>query len=227
MICVASVPHTGSWFTTNFLEKLVDCESKRMVDLTEEVPLAHYHLGATYDGDFGYEHLEEGKIRSEYKEYFKKFPNYTTVSYLLKECKFKTVIPVRDPILSLITRQNRNPLLSHMLVIRGLRRVVFLEKQENVFFFPVDLYETEEDRYNLLNDLTAFVGISNDGIVRETARTWSKRNVSEDTTGLKKEYLNGNLEEIERIIPESNIIFNNSIVKGFMRNLGYDKLIWC
>ena len=229
MICVASVPHTGSWFTINFLEKLLNCETRRITERGyDRVPLAHYHIGADRIGsNFGYEHLEEGKIKDEYIEYFKKFPKASDIKkYAI--C-YKTIIPVRDAWLSLITRQNRNPLLTHELIRQGFRTIAYLNNiSENVFLFPIDLYETEEDKLNLLNQLTSFVGVENDELVKETAKNWSARNTSEDTSGLKKEYLDGNLQAVIDALPnECEGFMSDYYIKTFMRNLGYTKLKWC
>lgn len=226
MITIASVPHTGTWFVINFLEQLLEATTTHARFAEGENKITHFHVGADINrSDFGYEHLPEDEAKKTYEEYFKKFPSMEESNKLIETRK--TIIPVRDPLLALITRQNRNSKLSHLLTVRGFEYISRLYGRPDIFFFPVDLYDTFEGQLRLLEKLTEFVGVENKILVDYSAIMWMARNTSHDTSGLKKEYNDGNMDAVINTLPvETECLFNTPSIKEFMSDIGYKYLKW-
>lgn len=225
--CIASVQHTGTWFTIKTVSRLLNypistgtiftlpsSESEDFVQYIKDwqTPLYHLHFGLPDECDMMDSIL----------------PHY------------KVIIPIRDPLLSLISRENRHPELApHEFIIDGFLYLAQLHKMnpKNIFLFPVDLYKTRDDRKKLLLKLSDFLGIRNTErrarIINFTLSHWDKPvNPSpDDYSGLKKLYQN---DETRLVF---NFLLNNRygdnrisdkmiLIREFLKSLGYDQLPW-
>lgn len=216
--CVASVHHTGTWFVLNFLLshpgtwELV--ELRTAVEGREVKPsdVLHFHLygdGVVSRGPFHETGLLDAAVRLS-----RKVP---------------TVVPVRDPLLSLISRQARHPELDHVQVVRAFE---YLDRFSNsAVFVPVDLLNRSgiEARREKLEEVLGRLGLEWEEWCDDYAREWPVANtVGGRGAGLREMYerrdveslrgfLRAEMEELDRIAPT---------LIPFLQTLGYSDLPW-
>lgn len=150
--------------------------------------------------------------------------------------RYPTVIPMRDPLLSLITQWVRHPEADALHNMIGFS---FLCDFGGSFYLPVDLYKSKgrRERRKKLKELFEYVNISVKKEVLDYCVGWPwigstlTSEKSEKVKRLKKlleYYENDNLRKIIEIIPDG-YKFLKSIeykLKPFLMQLGYTDLLW-
>lgn len=169
MIFVPTVQHTGTWFILRFIEKFgYEIKQARFIIRDHEpvkkntVIQAHFPMtesGTVYD----YSH-----------------PHYNIIKLLTN--LMPTVIPLRDPLRAIITREARQPNLRHYYIVDGF---VTLAKEysehPNVLFAPIDLKTDYIARHALLTNIARHCGFDTESpIIEEVAREWPKENPTPD-----------------------------------------------
>ncbi len=222
IIYIASVQHTGVWFVINFLKQHSKIE--KFIEYTNLI-------NEKEDAEDGKFTLLQSHIAIDTHGIHKndkiKHLKPVIINSLIKT--YKTIIPVRDPLMSLITRHNRHPELNHEYIVMGFTYIAGLE---NVSFFPVDIKYNQEnedtDRFNLLNALLAYLGLPTENYVKKYAEDWEPVNTTEDYNYLKDSYKDKNWYAIMKKIPLEFKALSNSkpIIKPFLDKLGYGELAW-
>ena len=213
MLLIASIQHTGTWFIIDLIEKLTG----------ERVMLVENALKELMDFDILHTHI-------------------TTINYGLGNKKLshmpfkildtmihahKTIIHVRHPLLSIITRENRHPELNHYYIIEAFNYISTLTGN-NIFFFPIDLYDNFSDRHRLLNDLCSFLSVKPEKSFKmKFTSKWKIKNSAADVTGLKHKFIKGDYKSIrKRLKEECFFLENRPEIHKFLKKLGYSNLIW-
>lgn len=220
VLFLPSVQHTGTWFVLRILEKFgynaVDCMGLIDGDVNINNPSTiqtHFPVEASSGVPF-----ELGK-----------WMDVISIQVMMKI--FKTIIPIRDPLAAILTREARHPELRHFYIVDGF--VSLAEKMSgnsNVVFFPIDLNPHPDARRELLTKVLKHCGIDFTDKKEEInfiANTWTVQN---DTPGnrFKKAYADKNKEEIKFLLgskmAEVDYLKNKaSIILPFMASLGYTK----
>lgn len=136
IVFVPSVQHTGTWFTINFLKNFFE-QSKEVTFLLEngvkngsedvnyihkyQYPLdkrtiAHIHLPIVRYMNFDVNYPESSFQKRWYGNLgtLRSLP----VQTILLMCNFfKTVIPIRDPMAAILTRETRHPQFRHFYIV--------------------------------------------------------------------------------------------------------------
>lgn len=176
----------------------------------------------------------------------KSFLLYSDVEKLVKTSL--SIIPMRDPLLSLLTSHIKCATEHHRALIDGFVFLVELWQkcQENISFLPVDLYaeETSEDKYNKLKTIFNTLGLyheSNDSYIREYIRevsfNWEViHSVHTDdevrdkfrASRIKGYYLSGDTKQIAKEIPVGYeyLMSKGLTLRPFLKELGYRNLLW-
>ena len=186
---------------------LANMEKQREENI--DIAIYHMHFGGYYNNEFIPISIMEGLIK-----------------------RFDTIIPIRDPLLALLTAETRFPGMDHTHIVSGFHYLSQLD-HETVSFFPIDLplfFQQRKER--IINLFTSF-GIP---ISDEVLSAWSDFPVFGDTTGrkrfklggLKEEYHRGNLEEIIKVIPTEYAYLKamEKYIRPFLESLGYEDLLW-
>lgn len=218
MIVILTAQHTGTWFVIYFIEKALNEQVILFKDLLfqnkPETNILHCHIAPTIEGIHPNDKLK----------------HITPILLNSFVSAYKTIITVRDPVLSIITRQNRHPDFDHTYIIDafGWMAELYFRKLPHVFFLPVDLFNNFAPRLSLLKSLCKFIGAdANSGFVREYATSWILKNSTRDISGFKAKYLFGDFDAIKHKFPkEINALSTNLLIQKFMEDLGYRKLIW-
>ncbi len=226
-IFVPSVQHTGTWFTINFLKNFIPISYELTnTTLFPEAAILHVHLPIKNYMDFN-----SYSFNTEFEK--KWLSNLTTkrslpVPILLLFCDmFKTVIPVRDPLAAILTREARYPQFRHFFIVDGFVALATeFAKHPNVVFLPIDLYTNEMDRKNALIKVVNHCDIKiNESIIDAVAKEWPIENNTPNNR-FKQLYNDGNIDEIRRLLgskwAEVEYLKNMAAkILPFMDKLGY------
>jgi hypothetical protein len=153
-----------------------------------------------------------------------------------------TVIPVRDPLAMLLTRETRAPNLRHFHLVDAWVDVVReLGDHPNVFFFPVDLDYTEDTKFDERKKLLMSVcshceidPVAVDAILGDFATHWKRVNPSPGNR-FREPYEAGDIDKLQEMLGEKwaevvHLKNMGSYLAPFLGELGYDgrkkTLIW-
>jgi len=217
---VPSVQHTGTWFVLHMLEKfgynIVD--SQRLLEggvNIDNPSVIHTHFPIT-----GYDKIP--------------FEEYKQMSANSIQCLskiFKTVIPIRDPLAAILTREARHPELRHFYIVDGFVDMAQrMSGNSNVVFFPIDLNPDPNARRSLVEKILNHCGINTKGkqdIINSFANTWTAKNITPNNR-FKEAYKNKDVDELTFLLgnkmAEVDYLKNKaSIILPFMSSLGYTK----
>ena len=242
-IFIPSIQHTGTWFLLHLLRNHSSNKSGHMLNhehlqrilidksyvnlvFSEDTTLIHFHFGE------GEAHFPDDRA--------KHFP-YELVEYMASI--FPTVIPLRDPLLSLISRQARYPDLDHSYLINGFVYLVQLSQKFRPFILPIDVLAKHSDkqRYGELADLMKHLGLDLEPYLALWSVSWSVFNPtsaiaeSENNEEMKTAlslmagyYETGDVGKLYEIFPEEYdyLKSHEPLLKPFLKELGYRDLAW-
>lgn len=250
IVFVPSVQHTGTWFTIDFLRNffpnvkelpfiLEPAIKPGMADVAyqptyseslEQRTVIHTHLPIV-------RYLNMGTNWPTSRFYKRWYANLGTlrsssIEEVLTLCNFfKTVIPIRDPLAAILTREARHPQLNHFFIVDGFV-VLATEfvKHPNVMFLPIDLVDTTEERIELLIKVANHVGVDNEvnkDVIIAYAERWKPANPTPNNR-FRQLYKTGNISEIRKLLgskwAEVTYLQNMaSVILPFLANLGYTK----
>ncbi len=212
-VVVASVQHTGTWFIIDMLKKHSafgnQTQWKPLVreeveTPTETKPLLHIHL--------------TGGLPMHPDDKFKSARN--VISHALTHT-YPTVIPMRDPVLSLISRHARHPGFDHMSIVKGLEQAVEIYSF-NGYAFPIDIPDIPL-RLNRVLDLFAWWGLNIEPAVTEYVKAWESPVYNRTSSKLKDDYLaTGDIGPVVDAMPnEMGYLLDSEPIKDLLIGLGY------
>ncbi|MHB0968068.1 MAG: hypothetical protein ACYC36_16635 [Bellilinea sp.] len=217
LIFIPSVQGTGTWFLLNLLKPHPQVDYLVTWLGFDEQKLELSNM-AVVQAHFG-----EGKTGPEFGAFV---PDDTAEGWMRKATA--TVIPVRDPLLSLMTANNRrldDAPLDH--IINGFLTMSRWAGENDIFFLPVDLYggKSASERRKIFSSLIRFCGLDFIPHCEEYARRWQVVNTA---YGQKNHYHAGNIEAVkEELGPYfDKLVANKEILRPFLERLGYSNLLW-
>ena len=156
------------------------------------------------------------------EKYYQRFlgPFYTSPK------ERKHLVPIRDPLLSLITGHVRQPERDNSDLIYGFQTLPHLP---NSFFIPVDLTLPVKQRENLLTDALGHVGLEKENYVKFIADSWPIVGSfpTTETFRLRICYIQRDTKMLEKTINEYQLLKKQEpILRPFLENIGYRNLLW-
>ena len=250
IIFVPTIQHTGTWFVLEFLKPFIpnireltflletDIKPGR-ADINHEhiynfpltdptlvqihFPIVRY---LNFDVNFPQTHFE----RSWYSNMG--IMRSVSVQTILLMCNFfKTIIPVRNPVAAILSREARHPEFRHFFITDGfIALATEFAKHPNVMFLPIDGDPSLQARRQLLVNALVHVGIDpslHEDYLTDYALRWEAKNQTpgnrfkeayekEDWDTLKI-MLGPKWAEIEYFINMASIIL------PFMASVGYTR----
>jgi hypothetical protein len=254
VIVIASVQNTGTWFAIDVvrnhprvsyfkeIEHLIS-ENDRLVDLyhkcsaSDEVEpelLGEFRaalVGALPEcGDVA---LHHHIFRFHWSTVKSCWVNWKNIFGRAFDGFFKTIVPVRDPLLSLITGYTRSIRTNDPFDFED--RIgdfeLIIDRSwaagDKFFLLPVDQMLDEESRFGLLSSLLNFVGLPRDDYIKRVSKMWFPVN-SIGEYDLKTWYFERDLSRIEDVIPGAVEVLRKReyILRPFLESLGYKNLLW-
>ena len=250
IIFVPSIQHTGTWFVLRFLQHFIP-DIKQLTFLLEgdikpgRADLLHEH---TYSQPlerptivqihFPIVRHSDFEMRNP-ETYFERrwYSNLGTmrsvsIQTILMLCNFfKTVIPVRNPMAAILSREARHPQLRHFYIVDGFVALATeFAKHPNVKFLPIDMTDDVDVRRKLLLDVLVHCGIDpapHGKLLDEVAEKWEPENATPGNKYVPL-YKQGNMEKIKSLLgpkwAEIEYFQNMSaIILPFMASLGYTR----
>lgn len=220
ILFLPSVQHTGTWFVLRVLERFGynAVDGYRLlaggVNINDPSTIqTHFPIEASYGVPFELD----------------KWMGVNSIQIMTKI--FKTVIPVRDPLAAILTREARHPELRHFYIVDGyINMAQKLSGNPNVVFFPIDLNPHPDARRDLLTKVLTHCGVDfvdKKAIINSIANTWTVQN---ETPGnrFKEAYETKNKDELVFLLgskmAEVDYLKNKaSIILPFLDSLGYTK----
>lgn len=229
VIFLPTIQHTGTWFCIDLLRlhrdisfvgtwKTMTHADLSEVQNTDGIALIQAHFGEGTSPYCGPKELES-------------FAPFEAVEALISKSD-SIVVPVRDPLLVMLTAHVRNPDVRHDHIINGFLLLVQWCQKNDIFLVPVDLYASRsvEDRYLLIRDLFAFVGISDEPYMSIWAQDWPVVNTVGQRLGenVKGLYYSRQVFRVVALIPEDfdALVQHEAELRPFLEDLGYRNLLW-
>ena len=226
MIFVYTGQHTGTWFAIRLLEHFLG-EVHLIKAIKHYEAFLHGHPRKWAQRmDAGHFNIpEQVKLSQTHFHVCKTEPE---IQRLIDDNK--TIIPVRDPMLSLITREKRHPELNpHYPWVTQFDRFVDLAEHPNCFFFPIDLYKSADEKKVLVRNLLDYVGVTdiNDVWLNNFVKKWTPVNLTAANNNIQKNlvapYQNGELDKLHARFKKSyEFLIKNDNIKKFLKTMGYD-----
>lgn len=246
IIFCPTAPQSGTWFALRFFERL-GCRIEHVGEIIsrkedrcvkQEWPvILHAHIFPFYYNP------------SPYKEAWPSFGGDPVQEYIVRKNKIamgaikllcsmhKTVIPIRDPLASLLTREARAPNLRHFYIVDAFVEIAReLANHPNVKFLPVDLDLNFNERKSLLEGVVSHCDLDVEQfaeVIHDVATYWKRENVTPNNR-FHKPYKKGDLDTIQKWLGQKwaevvHLKNFGGVLIPFLSNLGYNKkktLIW-
>jgi len=141
------------------------------------------------------------------------------------------VIPLRDPLLTMISAKNQDPTTNCSHIVRSW--IYFLEElyEFDPFIMPIDTLRHPEDRYTCIKELLTHLTLnwSEDSkeLCEEFADKWPESN-AHGAYPLKTAYYNRDIKYIERNMEKEFQALQvlTPIFRPFLESYGYEDLLW-
>ena len=212
-IFAPSVQHTGTWFLINALKRHSKIDDLIMFgEMREKVPepdkryILHVHIG---DGS--------SPLNLPYHS------TYMALDVMIRV--LKTAIPLRDPLLALLSRHKRHPMLPHHYLVDGF---VYLAEIPDCFFLPIDILSSFDEKKEALNSLFDYLGLEREPFIDEWAEQWKVVNENPIPYSEIDWYREGAVNKLRGLFPEEFDYLQSYayIIKPFLSKHGYKNLMW-
>lgn len=226
IIFVPSVQHTGTWFVLKFLERF-GFKINTATEIfggggnIEEPTVLQAHFPISNDLNSTIETAPPLTLSP-----------ISMNGIILLSKLFKTVIPIRDPLAAILTREARHPELRHFYIVDGfIQMAKSLAGNSNVMFLPIDLMKHAGNKRDLLIRILKHCNVpiehEQEEIVNEVANIWKPENITPNNR-FNSLYEKKNMSKIEFLlgpkVAEVEYLKNQAaIILLFMSSLGYTK----
>ncbi len=225
IVPLLTVQHTGTWFMMEFLR---GTESfKHEVDLAALIKNRQF-LTLPNNGPIG---AHPSRINLVYGHI-----NEPAEGYIRTICAWwRPIVPLRDPLLGIITGKNRNPAQDCSYIVERWLRLEWLVDPFAPHYIPLDLLRTPEERGEALADVLEATQVSmTDAMSRQLnlwANTWPQYQYnSRGTYPLKVAYYNRDMKYIEKHGNMANELMTlrgaESVLRPLLFKQGYRDLMW-
>ncbi|MCK4822899.1 hypothetical protein KA005_44465, partial [bacterium] len=241
IIFCPTVPQSGTWFVLRLFErlgcKIMDSTRVKKEGVQSELSILHTHIFPFYYNPAPYKESWPSFGGDPIQEYIVRKNKLSIGCIKLLSSMYKTIIPIRDPLASLLTREARAPNLRHFYIVDGYVEIAReLANYPNVKFFPIDLNLSFDERKKLLVDVVTHCGfdaVQYDVLLGDIATHWKKENVTPNNR-FHEPYEKGDLDTIQKwlgpkwaeVVHLKNM---GGILIPFLSALGYNEkktLIW-
>ena len=215
-VLVASCYHTGTWFSLDFLTGLDGLDG--VTEFSEIVSgqakanprmVVHFHLVGSAINSKG------GRVVGY---------SFEDACYLME--RVRTLVPLRDPLKALITREARHPAEDHHFIVDAFMYMQRLPP--TCVLFPVDIPESYDDRLAALLRVANVLGLDGLEHITNYAMDWPNPN-SRGNHALKILYeKHQDLESVSSFFfPEYKYLLEHAEqIIPFLISAGYKDLPW-
>lgn len=216
LIFTPTIQHTGTWFLLRFLEHYIPNIVETWKLLQDNQPVQRPAILHTHF-----------PVVDSFSLPNKKSLPLDTISTLAN--LFPTVIPIRDPLRALLTRECRHPEYRHFYIVDGFVNAArMFSGHPNVVFLPIDLPLSADVRRNLLASALAHCGLIPDDTLGDVAEQWPVHNPT-PCNRFQELYDNGDWDTLQVLLGAKNAELDYlrnkaAVIKPFLASLGYTRL---
>jgi len=210
-VAVLSIQHTGTWFAIDFLR------SHPMAGPFHEL-VEVIHAGGLVTRSVIHAHL----IKDVHPADAHKHMGFEGLAILA--ATGRVIVPIRDPMLSLITRHARHPMMDHRYIVQAYQALARLRPP--VTYLPVD--QTPLGRENRLRAVLGAAGLpALTGHVEAWAHHWPAKNPTH-LSAEKQAYHNGDWGHLRKAMGAeiAALLSAKSDLVPFLSELRYHALPW-
>lgn len=221
LILLASVPHSGTIFMQEFIER--HSAIGNTTGLAQVMKNTSGGLENPYRAQRGLVPGTTNLVWSHIEHY--------TLDALRAYCfHVPTVIPVRDPLLSIVTRKKRRPEAHHVWMVENwLILRTFIWPYETAAYYPVDLENQKPyaERRKSLLQIAEHCGLEPENYMDEYAQKFAPANTRGEYE-LKTMYKEGDFEQLKlHLKPEiQQLQANEGVLRPMLEEIGYENLMW-
>ncbi len=218
LIFLPTIQSTGTWFCIELIRKhsMLDyftvMSELAMHRLANGSSLVHAHFGMT---EFGWG-----------DEYDNKFLPIEDIKKWIRNSD-KVVVPLRDPLLSLVTGAHR--LFNMKAIVDGFVAIAGPLFDAKIFFVPIDLYTPRDHsiKLALLIRLFNYLGLKYEGYIKEFADNWPIINTM-NSYPVKEAYFSRDLATVSKSMPKAYdyLCSHKAVLRPFLETVGYSELMW-
>lgn len=147
-----------------------------------------------------------------------------------------TIVPIRDPLLSLLTAYTRYVPSKNFMdlthIVNGFCELIKLIQKYDIFILPIDIYsyKNTESKLAILKRLFDFVELPHESFLIKWAKDWPIKNTVGQSVKnhVANLYKTKNISEISKMIPKEYAYLKSKedVLKPFLQKHGYKDLIW-
>ncbi len=146
------------------------------------------------------------------------------------------VIPLRDPLLALISSKQRDRSQHGQYLhvvdqfVDMVAKIDVCRKVYDPLYFPIDLIDKEDmnDRRDALRAVLIHTGLDDPGYSWPVAKDWPRPNSRDDDHDLKRAYLDGDFKTVKLHLPKEVERLKDAecVIRPLLERVGYRDLIW-
>lgn len=221
IILLASVPHTGTIFLQQFVEQ--HPEIGNVVGLSQLVNGRSGGLEDPY-------RAQRGMVPGTTNLVWTHIQHQTLDAIRAFHHHVPTIIPLRDPLLSLITAKKRREDAHHVWIVENwLMLRVFIWPYGDAAYYPVDLESKKpyNERRQNLHKIIEYCGLPADNYVDEYAHRFQPAN-SRGEYELKTMYKDGDFAQLRLHLKKEieHLQANEDVLRPMLEEIGYKDLLW-
>jgi len=235
-IFLATVQHTGTWFLMGLFETHPQLRHTQLIDVifgTNQLGLhrptvIHAHMS---ENDVVLEKLVAAgredciQARNFYRDW-----NNPLVEMLARKCP--TVIPMIDPLKSMIERHRRHPNFApHTYLVENWNHIVEKwwhgNEVADPFFQPIELEQPFEKRLEQVHNLVRHCGLEPWPEIELYVREWGGKNTTTMGADVAAKYDSRDVAYMEATFPaEMALLRESGNLKLLFEEHGYKELMW-
>jgi hypothetical protein len=224
IIFVPTIPGSGTFFMTTFLLSQGEITLHHLMPLIEMTFHSEKRLYDTFED--GETHL----VHAHFGDYRNAWAVKVEVAEKMADRADGVVVPIRDPLLILLTNYVCNREYEFGNIINSLLTFAEWNGRHDMCFMPIDLLANGsiDDRLEALTSTVNYLGINPDPCIVEWAENWPVYNNSTNRRGGKdyREFYED--KDLPGLLPEIRelLVSNRKVLKPFLKEIGYKKLSW-
>jgi hypothetical protein len=222
-ILVKTIQHTGTWFTVDFLRSHPDVDGFVEIDV---LPAMMVGRGTGRDV---FPAMSIGKRHTVFKSHF---PAQMSGDVLLTIASLRTIVPLRDPLLSVMTRNHRHPEIVRNDLIdvweSSARVLSPIERDLPIYYAAVDLADSEAARRDLLSGVCRHAELACEPHARQWAARWPLDINSTGHYPMKDAYRQRDVKFLKRALGREWFKLKEieQTVRPWLEAKGYKDLMW-
>lgn len=249
VIFTPTIQHTGTWFLNDILFR--HSQVKRIVELANfflktpnlnpypermeghsefdtsgvNVVTSHFHLFEGYQDLCNQDSPPCDDEISNWPQGDYYLGKYHRSVIKFFAATFPTVVPVRDPMVAILSAHAKKGYAYHNEHI--VREYKYIAEMKDTFFLPIDIKQSRHSKAIKLQRLLIHCGLNPEPYISDVAHEWQPINSQSARSRLRLAYKNeGMTRQIKDVPGVWSLLDAEPVLRPFLESLGYELLPW-